>query len=65
MTDEAHIYKMAYERLEATLFDLIDACYDDSGKPRMPKSGDINQAMMSLPESKRKPFVGQTMEEGL
>ena len=64
MTD-SHIYKMAYAQVEHALYNLIEACHDDNGKPRMPKSGDINEAMMSLPEHKRKPFIGQTMEEGL
>ena len=53
MTDEAHIYKMAYSQLEATLADFIDQCYDTHGKPRIPNSDALARATACLPADKR------------
>ena len=53
MTDEAHIYKMAYSQLEATLAEFIDQCYDTHGKPRIPSGAALVKAINCLPADKR------------
>lgn len=53
MTQEAHIYKMAYAQAEGALSALIDACYDNTGRPRIPPPDALNAALECLPADRR------------
>ena len=61
MTDQSHIYKMAYSQLETALHDLIDASYDKIGKPRIPPQEALDRARQCLPEDRR-PKVAKSTE---
>ncbi len=62
MTEEAHIYRMAYSHLVDSLTNLIDQCYDDRGKPRIPPAAALSQAIQCVPEGSRKNWLTKQAE---